>query len=100
MPQSKLLISEALAQTSYIFSALDRSLQSNTEIPSKLDVLKGQKIEFEQALLAKKQTTQRLSELGTKYDAHKEHIRVLTEELEMEKIKLTSLVEQGEVIKA
>ena len=40
-----------------------------------------------------------LSELGIEYDAHKECIRILTEELEMEKAKLTSMVEQGEAIK-
>ena len=70
------------------------------EISSKLDALKGQKIEFKQALLAKKQATQRLSELGTEYDAPKECLRVLTKEIKMEKIKLTYLVEQGEAIKA
>ena len=41
-----------------------------------------------------------MSELGIEYDAHKEHIEVLTKELEMEKAELTSLVEQGEAIKA
>ena len=67
------------------------------EINSKLDSLKGQKIEFEHAHLAKKQATQRLSELSTEYNVHKERIMVLTEE--MEKAKLTSLVEQGKAIK-
>ena len=70
------------------------------EISSKLDALKRQKIAFEQAHLAKKQATQRLSELCTDYDAQKECIRVLTAKLEKEKMKLTSLVEQGEAIKA
>ena len=43
---------------------------------------------------------QRLSELCTDYDAHKERIGVLIIKLEKEKMKLTSLVEQGEAIKA
>ena len=55
---------------------------------------------FEQAQLAKKQGTQRLSELCTEYDSHKERIRALIEELKKEKVKLTSLVEQGEAVKA
>ena len=41
-----------------------------------------------------------MSELGTKYDAHVERIRALAEELEKEKEKLTSLVKQGEAVKA
>ena len=41
-----------------------------------------------------------MNELGTEYDAHKEHIKMLTVELKMEKAKLTSLVVLGEAIKA
>ena len=70
------------------------------EISSKLDSLKRQKIEFEQAQFSKKQATQWLSKLCTNYDAQKEHIRVLIIELEKENMKLTSLVEQGRAIKA
>ena len=55
--KSKVFISEALTQTSSIFLDLDHALKSNMEIPSKLDALKGKKIEFEQALLAKKRAT-------------------------------------------
>ena len=66
---------------------------------SKLDALKRQKTEFEQAQLAKKKAMQWLSELCTEYDAQEECIRVLTEEWEKEKMK-TSLIEQGGVIKA
>ena len=51
--KSKVFISEALAQTSYIFP----SLKSNMEISSKLDALKRKKIEFELTLLAKMQAT-------------------------------------------
>ena len=58
VPQSKVFISEVLAQTSSIFHTLDHALKSNMEITSKLDALKGLKIEFEQALLAKKKATQ------------------------------------------
>ena len=54
MSQSKVFISEALAQTSYISPTLDCVLKANMEISSKLDVLKGKKIEFERVLLAKK----------------------------------------------
>ena len=39
VPQSKVFISEVLAQTSSIFPALDRSLKSNMEISSTLDAL-------------------------------------------------------------
>ena len=99
-PQSKVFISEALTQTSSIFPTLDRALKFNIEISSKLDALKRQKIELEQAQLIKKQATQRLSELCTDYDAQKECIRILIAELEKENMKLTSLVEQGEAIKA
>ena len=68
------LVSASQVLESKVFPSLDRSLKSNMEISSKLD--------------AKKQATQQLSALGIKYDAHKEHIRVLIEELEMEKAKL------------
>ena len=54
VPQFKIFISEALAQTSSIFLVLDRALKSNKEISSKLDALKRQKTKFEQAQLAKK----------------------------------------------
>ena len=92
VPQSKVFILEALAQTSSAFTALDRALKSNMEISSKLDALKRQKTEFKHAQLAKKQATQHLSEQCTEYDAHKERIKALTEELEKEKEKLNSLV--------
>ena len=70
------------------------------EISSKLDSLKRQKIECEQAKLAKKQATWRLSEVCTEYDDHKERIRAITKELDKDKVKLTSLVNQGEAVKA
>ena len=37
VPESKVYISGALAQTSFIFPSLDHSLKSNMEISSKLD---------------------------------------------------------------
>ena len=43
---------------------------------------------------------QRLNELCTEYDAQKECIDMLTKEMEKEKMKLTSLVEQSDAIKA
>ena len=79
---------------------MDCAVKSTVEILSKLDAVKEKNMEFDHSLLDKKQATQRLCELGTKYDAHKERIRMLIEELEMEKAKLTSLMEQGEAIKA
>ena len=57
VPQSKVFISKALTQISSIFPTLDRALKSNMNISSKFDALKGHKIEFEQAQLAKKQAT-------------------------------------------
>ena len=48
VPQSNIFILEALAHTS-IFPTLDCALRSNMEISSKLDALKRQKTEFEQA---------------------------------------------------
>ena len=42
----------------------------------------------------------RLNELCIEYDAQKECINMLTEELEKEKMKLTSLVEWDNAIKA
>ena len=55
--QSKVFISKALAQTSSFFPTLDCALESNMEISSKLNALKRQKTEFDQAQLAKKQAT-------------------------------------------
>ena len=49
VPQSKLFISKALAQSSSVFLALDRAVKSNMEISSKLAALKRQNIEFELA---------------------------------------------------
>ena len=93
-------MSDALARTSSIFSSMDCAIKSNAEIVSKSDALKEKKMEFDHSLLAKKQATWRLSELGARYDALKERIMMLTKELEMKKAKLTSLVEQVEAIKA
>ena len=47
MPQSKVFISKALAQTYSFFPTLDCGLKSNMDISSKFDALKGQKVEFE-----------------------------------------------------
>ena len=57
VPQFKVFILEALAQTSYIFLALDSALKYNMEISSKLDTLKRKKTEFNHDQLAKKQAT-------------------------------------------
>ena len=70
MCKAKAFISNALAQTSYIFSSIDCAVKSNAEIVSKLDALKEKKVEFDHSLLAKKQATQRLSELGIEYLEH------------------------------
>ena len=43
---------------------------------------------------------QRLNELCTEYDAQKKRINMLTKEMEKENMKLTSLVEQSDAIKA
>ena len=83
MPESKVFISKALVETSSIFSFMDCVVKSITKIISKLDALKEKNVEFYHLLLAKKQTTQRLNELGAEYDTQKEHIKVLTKELEM-----------------
>ena len=48
VPQSKVFISKALAQTSYVFPTLDCALKSDMEISSKLDALKRQKTKFDQ----------------------------------------------------
>ena len=68
------------------------------EISSKLDALKRQNTKFDQAQLANKEAMQWLNELCTEYVAQKERINMLTGELEKEKMKLTSLVEQGDAI--
>ena len=47
--KSKIFISEALTQTSFVFLALNCALKSNMEISSKLYALKRRKTEFEQA---------------------------------------------------
>ena len=75
-------------------------MKSNIEISSTLDTLKRQKTKFDQAQLAKKQASQRLNELCTRYDAQKKRINMLAEEPEKEKMKRTSLVEKGDAIKA
>ena len=63
-------------------------------------MLYREETKFDQVQLAKKQVTHRMNELCTEYDAQKEHINRLTEELKKEKMKLTTLVEQGDAIKA
>ena len=40
VPQSKVFISKALPQNSFVFPSLDHALKSNMEISSKLDALK------------------------------------------------------------
>ena len=54
VPQYKVFILEALAQTSYVFPTLDCALKSNMEISSTLDPLKRKKTEFDQAQRVKK----------------------------------------------
>ena len=49
VPQSKVFIFEALAQTFFVFPALDHALKSNMEISSTLVALKRQKTKFDQA---------------------------------------------------
>ena len=71
VPESKVFISEPLAETSSIFSSMDCAVKYTLEIIFKLDALKGKKMEFNHSLLFKKQTTQILSELGVEYDALK-----------------------------
>ena len=98
MLEYKVFILETLAETSSIFPSLDCAMKSSMEISSKLDALKEKKVEFEHTFLAKDTTIRRLSELGNEYDSQEECIRVLTIELEKEKAKLASLVEQGEAL--
>ena len=63
MLEAKAFIFEAIALTSYVFSSIDFVVKSIAKIIFKLDALKKKKVEFDHPLLAKKQTTQRLSEL-------------------------------------
>ena len=93
VPKTTAFITVDLTQTSSIFLSTDCSMKSSMEISSKLYALKEKKLEFEHTLLSKDSNTQRLSELENEYDAQKEYIRVLTVEMEKEKIKLASLVE-------
>ena len=57
MPDAKVFISEALVETSFIFSSIDCAVKSVGEIISKLNALKEKNGEFDHSLLAKKQTT-------------------------------------------
>ena len=64
-----------------ISSKLDALKRQKTEFDqaqlAKKQALKRQKTEFDQAQLAKKQATQWLNELYTEYDAQKECINML-----------------------
>ena len=64
MHEAKAFISDSLVQTFYIFSSIDCAVKSNAKILFKLDTLKEKNMEFDHSLLAKKQDTQRLSELS------------------------------------
>ena len=63
MHEAKAFIFEAIGRTSYVFSFVNFVVKSIVKIIFKLDALKEKKVEFDHPLLAKKQTTQRLSEL-------------------------------------
>ena len=65
---------------------------------SELEKLREKKSEYEQSKLSTNQSIQRLEEVKTEYHAQEERIRLLSEEMEREKAKLSSLIRQGEVL--
>ena len=68
---------------------------------SELEKLREKKkSEYEQSKLSINQSIQRLEEVKTEYHAQEERMRLLVEEIEREKSKLSSLIRQGEVLHA
>ena len=59
---------------------------------SELEKLREKKSEYEQSKLSTNQSIQRLEEVKTEYHAQEERIRLLSEEMEREKAKLSSLI--------
>ena len=66
---------------------------------SKLEKLREKKSKFEKSKLSD-QSIHRLEEVKIEYHAQEEPIRLLAEEMEREKAKLSSLIRQGEVLHA
>ena len=76
-------------------------VKENAQVMSKLEKLRGgKKSEYEQSKLSIDQSIQRLEEAKAKYHAQEERIRLLVEEMEREKAKLSTLMRQGEVLHA
>ena len=65
-----------------------------------MEKLREKKFEYEQSKLSSYQSIHRLEEVKTKYHVQEEQIRLLAEEMEREKAKLSSLIRQGEVLHA
>ena len=80
-----------------VFSSIEHIVKENVQVIFELEKLREKKSEYEQSKLSTNQSIKRLEEIKTKYHAQEEQIRLLAEEMELEKAKLSSLIRHGEV---
>ena len=67
-------------------------VKENAQVIYELEELRGKNSKYEQSKLSIDQSIQRLEEVKAKYHAQEERIRLLVEEIEREKAKLSSLM--------
>ena len=75
-----------------VFSSIEHVVKENAQVIYELEELRGKKFKYEQSKLSIDQSIQRLEAVKAKYHAQEERIRLLVEEIEREKAKLSSLM--------
>ena len=75
-----------------VFSSIEHVVKENDQVISELEKLREKKSQYEQSKLSTDQSIQRLEEVKIEYHAQEERIRLLAEEMEREKAKLSSLI--------
>ena len=91
-PEAETFLYGIIHRAPEVFSSIEHVVKENAQVISKMEKLREKKYEYEQSKLSIDQSIQRLEEVKTEYHAQEEQIRLLPEEIEREKAKLSSLI--------
>ena len=91
-PKAEIFLYEVKHRVPEVFSSIEHVVKENAQVISKLEKLREKKFEYKQSQLSTDQSIKRLEEVKTEYHAQEERIRLLAEEMEREKSKLSSLI--------
>ena len=97
-PKAGAFISRVINRAPKLFSSIEHVVTENAQVIFELEELMGKKYEYEQFKLSTNQSIQKLEEINVEHHAQEEQIKLLAEEIEREKTKLSSLIRQGEVL--